>query len=98
MSAIGMTTSRAPRRRAVRGVGSSGRTGLRLDDVLLGGERQSALLDRRWPRRSPVVRSLAHHGVVWFRPHHWAPDRSTPGLPLQIHFDLKEGLGLPRPS
>ena len=32
---------------------------------------------------------------VWFRPHHWAPDRSTPGLPLQIHFDLKEGLGLP---
>ena len=23
------------------------------------------------------------------------PDRSTPGLPLQIHFDLKEGLGLP---
>ena len=30
---------------------------------------------------------------VWFRPHHWAPDRSTPGLPLQIHFDLKEGLG-----
>ena len=32
---------------------------------------------------------------VWFRPHHWAPNRSTPGLPLQIHFDLKEGLGLP---
>ncbi len=32
---------------------------------------------------------------VWFRPHHWAPDRSTPGLPLQIHFDLKEGLDLP---
>ncbi len=32
---------------------------------------------------------------VWFRPHHWAPGRSTPALPLQIHFDLKEGLGLP---
>ncbi len=32
---------------------------------------------------------------VWFRPHHWAPNRSTTGLPLQIHFDLKEGLGLP---
>jgi len=32
---------------------------------------------------------------VWFRPHHWAPDRTTAGLPLQVHFDLKEGLGLP---
>jgi hypothetical protein len=32
---------------------------------------------------------------VWFRPHHWAPGRTTQGLPLQIHFDLKEGLGLP---
>jgi acyl dehydratase len=32
---------------------------------------------------------------VWFRPHHWAPDRSAPHLPLQIHFDLKERLGLP---
>ena len=32
---------------------------------------------------------------VWFRPHHWAPHRSTPGLPLQVHFDLKEGLELP---
>jgi uncharacterized protein len=32
---------------------------------------------------------------VWFRPHHWAPGRSTQGLPLQVHFDLKEGLGLP---
>jgi acyl dehydratase len=32
---------------------------------------------------------------VWFRPHHWAPARETPGLPLQVHFDLKEGLGLP---
>ena len=32
---------------------------------------------------------------VWFRPHHWAPNRSSSGLPLQVHFDLKEGLGLP---
>jgi hypothetical protein len=32
---------------------------------------------------------------VWFRPHHWAPDRAVPHLPLQIHFDLKEKLGLP---
>jgi uncharacterized protein len=32
---------------------------------------------------------------VWFRPHHWAPGRTTQGLPLQVHFDLKEGLGLP---
>jgi acyl dehydratase len=32
---------------------------------------------------------------VWFRPHHWAPGRSAPHLPLQIHFDLKEKLGLP---
>ena len=32
---------------------------------------------------------------VWFRPHHWAPDRAEPLLPLQVHFDLKEALGLP---
>ena len=32
---------------------------------------------------------------VWFRPHHWAPGRTTQALPLQIHFDLKEGLDLP---
>jgi acyl dehydratase len=32
---------------------------------------------------------------VWFRPHHWAPGRTTSGLPLQVHFDLKESLGLP---
>lgn len=32
---------------------------------------------------------------VWFRPHHWAPDRTGSALPLQVHFDLKEGLGLP---
>jgi acyl dehydratase len=32
---------------------------------------------------------------IWFRPHHWAPDRDAPHLPLQIHFDLKEKLGLP---
>jgi acyl dehydratase len=32
---------------------------------------------------------------VWFRPHHWAPGRVAPRLPLQIHFDLKQRLGLP---
>ncbi|HZU78923.1 MAG TPA: MaoC family dehydratase N-terminal domain-containing protein [Acidimicrobiales bacterium] len=32
---------------------------------------------------------------VWFRPHHWAPGRQKPALPLQVHFDLKERLGLP---
>ena len=32
---------------------------------------------------------------VWFRPHHWAPNRETAGLPLQVHFDLKELFGLP---
>jgi acyl dehydratase len=32
---------------------------------------------------------------VWFRPHHWAPGRSAPAQPLQVHFDLKERLGLP---
>ena len=32
---------------------------------------------------------------VWFRPHHWAPGRTQQALPLQVHFDLKEALGLP---
>ena len=32
---------------------------------------------------------------VWFRPHHWAPNRSEPGLPLQVHFDLKKVFDLP---
>ena len=32
---------------------------------------------------------------VWFRPHHWAPGRSSAVQPLQVHFDLKEKLGLP---
>jgi hypothetical protein len=32
---------------------------------------------------------------VWFRPHHWAPGREQQALPLQVHFDLKEKLGLP---
>ncbi|MDE3085584.1 MAG: MaoC family dehydratase N-terminal domain-containing protein [Acidobacteriota bacterium] len=32
---------------------------------------------------------------VWFRPHHWAPGRTAERLPLQVHFDLKEALGLP---
>jgi acyl dehydratase len=32
---------------------------------------------------------------VWFRPHHWAPKREEAALPLQVHFDLKQKLGLP---
>lgn len=32
---------------------------------------------------------------VWFRPHHWAPKREEQALPLQVHFDLKDRLGLP---
>jgi uncharacterized protein len=32
---------------------------------------------------------------VWFRPHHWAPNRDEPGLPLQVHFDLKARFDLP---
>jgi len=32
---------------------------------------------------------------AWFRPHCWAPDRSEVAQPLQVHFDLKESLGLP---
>jgi hypothetical protein len=32
---------------------------------------------------------------VWFRPHWWAPGRAGAAQPLQVHFDLKEKLGLP---
>jgi acyl dehydratase len=32
---------------------------------------------------------------VWFRPHHWSPGRSEEAVPLQMHFDLKQRLGLP---
>ncbi len=32
---------------------------------------------------------------VWFRPHHWAPGRRGERQPLQVHFDLKQQLGLP---
>jgi uncharacterized protein len=32
---------------------------------------------------------------LWFRPHHWQPGEVTTRLPLQVHFDLKEALGLP---
>ncbi len=32
---------------------------------------------------------------AWFRPHHWAPERSGASQPLQVHFDLKQALGLP---
>ncbi len=32
---------------------------------------------------------------LWFRPHSWQPGEHTQRLPLQVHFDLKEKLGLP---
>jgi len=32
---------------------------------------------------------------VWTRPYHWTPDSDLPGLPLRIHFDLKELLDFP---
>ena len=32
---------------------------------------------------------------LWFRPHHWAPNRTKQALPLQVHFDLKELFELP---
>jgi uncharacterized protein len=32
---------------------------------------------------------------LWFRPHHWQPGQAEPKLPLQVHFDLKDHLGLP---
>ena len=32
---------------------------------------------------------------AWFRPHFWAPGRSAPRQPLQVHFDLKKELDLP---
>ncbi len=31
---------------------------------------------------------------VWFRPHHWSPGRQQAAVPLQVHFDLKQKLGL----
>jgi hypothetical protein len=31
----------------------------------------------------------------WFRPHFWSPGRDVQPMPLQVHFDLKEKLGLP---
>lgn len=32
---------------------------------------------------------------TWFRPHHWAPGRDEPAMPLQAHFDLKAVFDLP---
>ena len=32
---------------------------------------------------------------VWFRPHYWSPGRTEEAVPLQLHFDLKDTLGLP---
>jgi acyl dehydratase len=32
---------------------------------------------------------------LWMRPHRWAPGATTEQVALQVHFDLKERLGLP---
>jgi acyl dehydratase len=32
---------------------------------------------------------------TWLRPHHWAPGRGEPRLPLEVHFRLKKVLDLP---
>jgi acyl dehydratase len=32
---------------------------------------------------------------TWLRPHHWTPGQTVQRLPLQVHFDLKDRLGLP---
>jgi acyl dehydratase len=32
---------------------------------------------------------------LWFRPHSWQPGAVEQRLPLQVHFDLKDRLGLP---
>ena len=32
---------------------------------------------------------------VWFRPHYWSPGQTRSHQPLQVHFDLKDKLGLP---
>ncbi len=89
--------ARPHRRTPVRGDRRvPGRAQLHLDHVRGGGERQPAVLGRRRggrahrrPHRAPTMLS------VWFRPHHWAPGRTEEHLPLKVHFDLKERLGLP---
>lgn len=43
----------------------------------------------RGPIAPPTTLSL------WFRPHHWQPGQAGQRLPLQVHFDLKDRLGLP---
>jgi len=32
---------------------------------------------------------------IWMRKHRWTPTRPSEGLALQVHFDMKEKLGLP---
>ena len=32
---------------------------------------------------------------AWMRPHRWVPGRTGEQVPLKVHFDLKEQLGLP---
>jgi len=32
---------------------------------------------------------------IWMRKHRWTPTRPSEGLALQVHFDMKQKLGLP---
>jgi acyl dehydratase len=32
---------------------------------------------------------------LWMRPHHWSPGHEGERLALQVHFDMKDRLGLP---
>lgn len=32
---------------------------------------------------------------AWFRPPHWSPGAAEPQVPLRVHFELKDRLGLP---
>ena len=51
---------------------------------------------RRRRARSPAAGSRRRAMLsAWFRPHHWAPERSGASQPLQVHFDLKQALDLP---
>ena len=73
------------------------RAGLHVDVVRVGRERQPAVLGRRGRRRAHRRADRAADdavAVVPPPPLAAGPDRAQ-RLPLQVHFDLKERLGLP---
>ena len=64
--------------------------------LLLGRERQPPVLGRRGGRRGDRRPDRpAHHGLGVVPAPPLGPGPDHQGLPLQVHFDLKEGLGLP---